>query len=378
MTVLLVLGAVESVYEGARRIPGLRPSISGVDAAIGAVALRDAALGAVGGPAGRQIPGFATLVAGAALAALAVPSLRRAAHRARMAEQRMRAAEARIRSERIRRYAAARERVGAAGRCLASVRPGHLGLLAVAALRLRAADGDDAPSRPARRRTRARPRARRGRGPTARSSITSPSSRTSPGAGDHEVGLLLLAVAVAARRRGSRVRSASGSRRCRGRPSARGRSGPRAPRRGLRAEFFTSIRFRCACLDMAASFPRACRCERSDGPRDPRRGDHGWSARRPSRGYCRAAARARCARRTDLELARHDVGTDDDEQRAELERDALIGREEAEPAVRPQRQGERGRRLGSQPRPCSTWAVLPTMTASTNAISTPVAISILL
>jgi hypothetical protein len=55
VTFLLVAGAVESVYEGARRIPGLRPSISGVDAAIGAVALRDAALGAVGGPTGRQI-----------------------------------------------------------------------------------------------------------------------------------------------------------------------------------------------------------------------------------------------------------------------------------------------------------------------------------
>jgi hypothetical protein len=114
VTSLLVAGAVESVYEGARRIPGLRPSISGVDAAIGAVALRDAAVGAVGGPAGRQIPGFATLVAGAAVAAWAAPGLRRAAHRARMAEQRMRAAEARIRAERIRRYAAARERVRAA------------------------------------------------------------------------------------------------------------------------------------------------------------------------------------------------------------------------------------------------------------------------
>ena len=114
VTALLVLGAAESVYEGARRIPGLRPSISGVDAAIGAVALRDAALGAVGGPVGRQIPGFATLVAGAALATLAIPSLRKAAARARAAEQRMRAAEARIRAERIRRYAAARERVRAA------------------------------------------------------------------------------------------------------------------------------------------------------------------------------------------------------------------------------------------------------------------------
>ena len=93
----------------------MRPSISGVDAAIGAVALRDAALGAVGGPAARKIPAFGTLVAGAALATLALPSLRKAAHRARMAEQRMRAAEARIRSERIRRYAAARERVRAAG-----------------------------------------------------------------------------------------------------------------------------------------------------------------------------------------------------------------------------------------------------------------------
>jgi hypothetical protein len=64
VTALLVLGAVESAYEGARRIPGLRPSISGIDAAIGAVALRDAALGAAG-PTGREIPAFTTLVASA-------------------------------------------------------------------------------------------------------------------------------------------------------------------------------------------------------------------------------------------------------------------------------------------------------------------------
>ena len=106
VTALLVLGAAESVYEGARRIPGLRPSISGVDAAIGAIALRDGVLGAAG-PAGREIPGFATLAALAALGGIVAPRLRRASARAR-------AAEHRIRVERIRRYEAARERLRAA------------------------------------------------------------------------------------------------------------------------------------------------------------------------------------------------------------------------------------------------------------------------
>src|SRR4051794_28530750 len=113
VTVIGLLVAAEFVYDGARRLTGVRLGVSGVDAAIGAVALRDAALG-VAGPAGRQIPGFATLAAGAALAGLAAPAVRRASARARAAEHRLRVAEHRIRTERIRRYAAARERVRAA------------------------------------------------------------------------------------------------------------------------------------------------------------------------------------------------------------------------------------------------------------------------
>jgi hypothetical protein len=105
VTAVFVLSAADFAYEGARRIAHVRPGMPGVEAAIGAIALRDAALG-VAGPAGREIPGFATLVAGAALAGLAAPGLRRMASRAREAEHR-------IRSERIRRYAAARERMRA-------------------------------------------------------------------------------------------------------------------------------------------------------------------------------------------------------------------------------------------------------------------------
>jgi hypothetical protein len=106
VTFLLVLGVAEGVYEGARRIPRMRLPVSGVDAAIGAVALRDGVLGAAG-PAGREIPGFATLAALAALGGIVAPRIRRASARAR-------AAEHRIRAERIRRYEVAREHLRAA------------------------------------------------------------------------------------------------------------------------------------------------------------------------------------------------------------------------------------------------------------------------
>ncbi len=101
VTFLLVVGAAEGVYEGVRRIPGIRLPVAGTDAAIAAIALRDGVLGAAG-PAGREIPGFATLAALAALGGIVAPRLRRATARAR-------AAEHRIRAERIRRYEVARE-----------------------------------------------------------------------------------------------------------------------------------------------------------------------------------------------------------------------------------------------------------------------------
>ena len=112
VTAVLLLGAADGTYEATRRLTGKRPHVSGTDAAIGAVALRDAALG-VAGPSARAIPGFGALVALAILGGVAAPGLRRTAHRVRAAEQRLRIAEERIRRERIRRYTAARERAQA-------------------------------------------------------------------------------------------------------------------------------------------------------------------------------------------------------------------------------------------------------------------------
>ena len=112
LTVVLLLGAADGAYESARRVTGKRPHVSGTDAALGAFALRGAALG-VAGPIGREVPGFGALVAFALLGGLAAPGLRRTAQKMRAAEQRLRAAEARVRRERIRRYLAARDRTRA-------------------------------------------------------------------------------------------------------------------------------------------------------------------------------------------------------------------------------------------------------------------------
>jgi hypothetical protein len=112
VTAILLLGAADGAYEAARRIAGIRPHVSGTDAALGAITLRNASLG-IAGPSVRAVPGFGTLVAFAIAGGFVAPALRRTAHRVRAAEQRLRATEERIRRERIRRYAAARERVGA-------------------------------------------------------------------------------------------------------------------------------------------------------------------------------------------------------------------------------------------------------------------------
>jgi hypothetical protein len=102
VTAVLLLGAADGAYETTRRLTGARLPVSGTDAAFGAVAMRDAALG-IAGPSARAIPGFSTLVAVAVLGGLAAPGLRRAARR-------MRAVEERVRQQRIRRYSAARDR----------------------------------------------------------------------------------------------------------------------------------------------------------------------------------------------------------------------------------------------------------------------------
>ena len=114
LTFALLVSAADGTYEAARRIGATRLPVPGPYAALGAVGLRDAALG-VAGPSTRQVPGAATLLALAIVGALAAPSLRRTAHTMRAAERRLRAAEHRVRRERIRRYAAARDSTRASG-----------------------------------------------------------------------------------------------------------------------------------------------------------------------------------------------------------------------------------------------------------------------
>jgi hypothetical protein len=103
LTVVLLLRAADSAYETARRISGTR--MRGSDAGLGAIALREAALG-VAGPGARAVPGLGALVAVALLGGLAAPGLRRMAGR-------MRAAERRVRRARVRHYAAERDRLRA-------------------------------------------------------------------------------------------------------------------------------------------------------------------------------------------------------------------------------------------------------------------------
>jgi hypothetical protein len=114
LTFALLLSGADGTYEAARRIGLTRLHVPGPYAALGAVGLRDAALG-VAGPSTRQVPGASTLLALAIAGALAAPSLRRTAHTMRAAERRLRAAEHRVRRERIRRYVAARDSTRASG-----------------------------------------------------------------------------------------------------------------------------------------------------------------------------------------------------------------------------------------------------------------------
>jgi hypothetical protein len=107
LTAVALLSAADGAYEATRRITRIRPH--GTDAVIGAAAVREASL-SLAGPSVRAIPGFGALVAFAILGGFAAPALRRTGQRLRAAEQRLRAAEQRGRSERIRRYAAARDR----------------------------------------------------------------------------------------------------------------------------------------------------------------------------------------------------------------------------------------------------------------------------
>jgi hypothetical protein len=112
LTVVVLLGAADGAYEATRRIIGIRPHVSGTDAFLGAITLRDASLG-LAGPNVRAIPGFGALVVFAIFGGFAAPAIRRMSQRMHAAELRLRATEQRVRQERIKRYAAARERVRA-------------------------------------------------------------------------------------------------------------------------------------------------------------------------------------------------------------------------------------------------------------------------
>jgi len=111
-TAVVLLGAADAAYESARRVAGMRPDVTAADATLGALALREVALG-VTGPSVRQIPGLGALVALAFFGALAAPRLRRAGLRMKAAQKTLRAAELRMRRDRAQRYAAARQRVRA-------------------------------------------------------------------------------------------------------------------------------------------------------------------------------------------------------------------------------------------------------------------------
>src|SRR3954451_931576 len=100
LTFVLALGATQAGYTTARRVVQSPLHLSGTDVGLGAFAVREAAL-VVAGPTARDVPGLGVLVAFAMIGGLAFPSLRRAAHGARIAEQRPR-------EPRVRAFAAVR------------------------------------------------------------------------------------------------------------------------------------------------------------------------------------------------------------------------------------------------------------------------------
>jgi hypothetical protein len=107
LTFVLLVSAGDIAYEAGKKVLRVPPvKIGGSDAALGALAAREAALSAVG-PGIREIPGLGTLLAIAFLGGVSLPAVRRAAHRLRVAEQRLRATEHRVRAQRIGRYVTA-------------------------------------------------------------------------------------------------------------------------------------------------------------------------------------------------------------------------------------------------------------------------------
>src|SRR4051794_12685994 len=76
LTFVLALAAADASLRGAQRVARASRPSSG-DAAIGGFLMREAALG-IAGPRAREFPLVATFVAGAMMAGIALPELRRA------------------------------------------------------------------------------------------------------------------------------------------------------------------------------------------------------------------------------------------------------------------------------------------------------------
>ena len=96
LTFVLAAGAADAAYLAARHAVRAPLGLSGTDAALGGLVLRESALG-LAGPASRGAPWFGTLLAFAVLRGVVRPGMRRAVGSARATEQR-------LRQQRISRY----------------------------------------------------------------------------------------------------------------------------------------------------------------------------------------------------------------------------------------------------------------------------------
>jgi hypothetical protein len=99
LTFVLALAAADAAGGGMRRVIPTSFGLSGENAAVGSFLIKEAAY-AIGGPASREVPSFATLLAIAAAGGAALPAVRQAVAS-------LRAAERRARAQRIARYRAA-------------------------------------------------------------------------------------------------------------------------------------------------------------------------------------------------------------------------------------------------------------------------------
>lgn len=100
LTVVILLGAGDLMYEAAKQLARVPITVNRGDAAIGVLALREGAMSVVG-PGVRQIPGLGALMAIGLIGGVALPRIRRMIRSFRDVEHR-------VRVERIRRYSEAR------------------------------------------------------------------------------------------------------------------------------------------------------------------------------------------------------------------------------------------------------------------------------